>query len=302
MQINDRVGFSALKPNHHQFTAFAHVVREGSFSRAAERLGVSQSAVTQHVAKLEKSIGMKLLRREQNGVSLTRAGQSLFELADRRVTLDDLIVEKIQGFASLERGYLSVIANAPRPALPVIASFQKAYPKVEIDFTLYDWTQAMAMLRDRKVDIAIVTEPDRVGDCISLPISEVRYVAYVPEGHKLAGRHTITLTDLAEETVLIPEEGSFTARIVERKLKQHGRQFPNRMRTTTFPVMKEAILHGVGVGIFLDDSGFPGDGLVAVQVEELPETYVTKLVVPKDKWDLGIVQRFVELVEVSTLR
>lgn len=291
-----------MKTNHHQFTAFAHVVREGSFSRAAERLGVSQSAVTQHVAKLEKSIGMKLLRREQHGVSLTRAGQTLYELADRQVTLDELILERIQGFASLARGYLSVIANAPRPALPVIASFQKAYPNVEIDFTLYDWTQAMALLRGRKVDIAIVTEPDRMGDCISQTIGNTCYVAYVPEHHRLAGKPSVSFADLAVETVLIPEEGSFTARIVERKLKQCGLQFPYRMRTTTFPVMKEAILHGVGVGIFLDDSGFPGDGLVAVPVDELPEIYATKLVVPKDKWDLRIVQRFIELVEVSSVR
>ena len=289
-----------MKTNHHQFTAFAHVVREGGFSRAAERLGVSQSAVTQHVAKLEKSIGMKLLRREQHGVSLTRTGQKLYELADRWVTLDELILERIQGFASLARGYLSVIANAPRPALPVIAAFQKAYPNIEIDFTLYDWTQAMALLRDRKVDVAIVTEPDRMGDCISQSIGTARYVAYVPERHRLARQRAVSLLELSKETVLLPEEGSFTARIVERKLKQCGLHFPNRMRTTTFPVMKEAILHGVGVGIFLSDSGFPGDGLVAVPVDELPESYAIKLVVPKDKWDLRIVQRFTELVEVST--
>lgn len=284
-----------MKANHHQFTAFAHVIREGSFSRAAGRLGVSQSAITQHVAKLEHTVGMKLLRRGPDGISLTRAGHELYELADRQVTLDGLIKEKLEGYAALARGHLAIIANAPRPALPLIAQFQKAYPNVEVDFTLYDWTQAMALLRNRQVDVAVVTEPDRMGECVSRSITKASYVAYVPDEHQLADRQCISLHDLAKETVLIPEEGSYTARFVGQKLKQHGLDFPRRMRTTTFPVMKEAILHGVGVGIFLADSGFPGDGLAGVPITELPETFETKIVVPKDKYGLRIVAGFTEL-------
>ena len=288
-----------MKANHHQFTAFAHVVREGSFSRAASRLGVSQSAVTQHVTKLEQTVGMKLLRRGRDGISLTRAGHELYDLADRQVTLDGLIQEKLEGYAALARGHLAIIANAPRPALPLIAAFQKAYPNVEVDFTLYDWTQAMALLRSRQVDVAVVTEPDRMGECVCQSICSSAYVAYVPEGHRLADRVSVSLQDLAEETVLVPEEGSYPSKLIARKLKQHALQFPRRMRTTTFPVMKEAILHGVGVGIFLADSGFPGDGLLSLPVDELQERYETQLVVPRDKWDLRIVRSFSDLAELG---
>ncbi|MEJ8560569.1 LysR family transcriptional regulator [Yoonia sp. GPGPB17] len=286
-----------MKTSHNQFSAFAHVVREGSFSRAADRLGVSQSAVTQHVAKLEQTVGMKLLQRGSDGLSLTRAGRELYDLADRQVTLDGLIKEKLEGYAALERGHLAVIANAPRPALPLIAAFQKTYPNIEVDFALYDWTQAMALLRGRQVDVAVVTEPDRMGDCVSRSVTTARYVAYVPDNHRFAQQQCISLRDLAEETVLIPEEGSYTARFVARKLKDHAITFPRRMRTTTFPVMKEAILHGVGVGIFLADSGFPDDGLTGVPILELPEFFETKIVVPKDKWGLRVVAGFAELAD-----
>ena len=72
-----------MRPNHHQFTAFAYVVRESSFSAAAERLGVSQSAVTQQVAKLEREVGAQLLIRGRDGVEVTATGQELYALADR---------------------------------------------------------------------------------------------------------------------------------------------------------------------------------------------------------------------------
>ena len=63
-----------MRPNHHQFIAFSYVVREGSFSAAARRLGVTQSTVTQHVSKLEELVGSELLLRRRDGVSLTPTG------------------------------------------------------------------------------------------------------------------------------------------------------------------------------------------------------------------------------------
>ena len=77
-----------MRPNHHQFIAFAHVVREGSFSAAAARMGVTQSTVTQHIANLEKAAGTLLLRRGRDGVELTPAGQEFYDLADRMAALE----------------------------------------------------------------------------------------------------------------------------------------------------------------------------------------------------------------------
>ena len=94
-----------MRANHHQFVAFAYVVREGSFSAAANRLGVTQSAVTQHVAKLEKQVGSQLLLRSRDGVSLTRTGQELYDLADRLVTLDSSIRERLEGYEAMSRGH-----------------------------------------------------------------------------------------------------------------------------------------------------------------------------------------------------
>ncbi|SEQ60423.1 LysR family transcriptional regulator [Thalassovita taeanensis] len=286
-----------MRPNPHQFAVFAYVVREGSFTRASNRLGLSQSAVTQHVAKLEKQIGARLLHRGREGVALTRTGQEFYELADRLVTLDALIHEKIDGHASLEKGHLTVIANAPRPALGLIARFRKAYPAIQVRFTLFDWTEAMRLLRTRQVDVAIVTAPDRTGDCFQQRISTARYMLYMPSDHPLAMKAEVSLHDLMTETLLIPEEGSFTERKVNEALDREKIVLPHTMQTTTFPVMKEAILHGVGLGIFLENSAYPNEGVVDRPITEMREKFDTVLVVPADKSDLKVVRSFIGMVD-----
>ncbi|WP_420391775.1 LysR family transcriptional regulator [Acuticoccus sp.] len=284
-----------MRLNPHQFAAFAHAAREGSFSRAAARLGLSQSAVSQHVASLERTIGASLLVRSRSGLTLTPAGRDFFELADRYATLDQLIGEKVEGYRTLGRGHLNVIANAPRPALELLAAYKRANPNVEVSFTLFDWTSAMRLLRERQVDVGIVTEPSAMKDCIVAEIGRARYVAYVPVDHPMATRRSVSVTDLKRETVLLPEEGSFTQRIVSRKLSKLGERFDNVIRTTTFPLMKEAVLHGVGIGIFLSDAMHPSTRITTLAIDELPESYATCLVAPADKARIFAVRAFLDV-------
>ncbi|MHC0052503.1 LysR family transcriptional regulator [Actibacterium sp. D379-3] len=286
-----------MRPNFHQFAAFAHAAREGSLSRAAARIGVTQSAVTQHLNNLERTLGTRLLLRRRDGVELTRAGQTFYELADRLVTLDQLISEKIDGYRDLGTGHLSIIANAPRPALGYIAAYRARHPDVEIQFTLYDWTRAMRLLRERQVDLAIVTEPEKLDAFVSRPVGHARYVAYMRPDHPLAAAQQVSLADLAHDTVLLPEEGSFTERVVKRKLAAKGLSLTRLVRATTFPVMQEAVLHGVGIGLFLDDSAHPSTAIVTRPVIEMPEAHCTCVVTPADKHDLRLVQSFLDIVQ-----
>jgi len=284
-----------MRPNHHQFNAFAHVVREGSFSKAAARLGVTQSTITQHVAKLEQMVGAQLLVRSKAGVSVTRTGQEFYDLADRLVTLDHLIGEKLEGFASLTAGHLSIIANAPQPALAVVKRFTDLHPEVQIDFTLYDWTTSMAMLRNRLVDIALITDPQKSDDWISHKLAEKTYVAYVPASNPLAQRTTLSLRDIVKETVIFPEEGSLTERVVSRALKSAGLELGQVMRTTTFPVMREAVLQGIGIALFLSESTLVREGIVEIPVEELVDIHEVYAVVPRDRASLRLIQSFADV-------
>ena len=148
-----------MRPNTYQLTALAMVVRQGSLTAAAQKLGVSQSAVTQHLQNLEALVGAKILIRGQDGLSLTRTGREVFELAERHVTLDRIIAERLTGFADLKEGHLRIIANTPMPALSLIAKFNARWPDIQIEFTLLDWNTAIEKLRSREADIALIFEP-----------------------------------------------------------------------------------------------------------------------------------------------
>ncbi|WP_085901253.1 LysR family transcriptional regulator [Kiloniella majae] len=282
-----------MRPNSHQIIAFAHAVREGSFSAAAVKLQVSQSAVSQHISKLENIIGSKLFLRDREGFTLTKTGSEFFDLADRYLTLDRLLEEKLTRYSQLGEGHLTIIGNAPLPALGYISRFNRAHPNVEINFTLYDWTTSAALLRNRKVDIAFITEPPISDEWVYQKVATCRYVLYVPQTHRFAKYKSISLHELKAEALLLPEKGSLTEKEVRAVLKRENIQIKRIIKTTTFPVMKEAILHDVGLGIFLDNSTTSDDTLSVIPIREMTKDYDISIVIPKDKYDLRLIQSFV---------
>ena len=240
-----------MRPNHHQFVAFAYVVREGSFSAAAARMGVTQSTVTQHISNLEKAAGTLLLRRGRDGVELTPAGQEFYDLADRMAALEAEVSERLEGFNAMKSGRLTVIGNAPQPALRLIANFLRRFPDIEVSFSLYDWSTATQMIRNRLADIALITDPPESDIWERIPIERVEYVLYCPLGHPLSERDSVSLRDLAAETVIVPEKGSLTRRVLEDACRTHRIALQRIVTMTTFPLMYEAVLQGVGVAVAL---------------------------------------------------
>lgn len=286
-----------MSANTHQMRSLAYVVREGSVSAAARRMGVSQSAVSQHIGKLEARVGAPLLVRGPDGVALTPVGQEIFQLADDFAALDQQIDERLRGHADVERGQLTIIANAPQPALSMIARYTDAYPLVSVDFKLLDWAAAMDRARTKQVDIAIITDPTDHTDLYVRPIKRTRYVCYVRADHMLASRSEVALTDIVEQTLLLPERGSLTRRVVTKALAKADVS-PRRIVTmTTFPVMKEAILQGIGVGIFLEASSVKDDKLRELPITDIRQSYFTCVIVPKHKVALRITQSFLSLVD-----
>ena len=283
-----------MRANHHQFVAFAYVVREGSFSAAAARLGVTQPAVTQHVGKLEKQVGSQLLVRSRDGISLTRTGQEFYDLADRLVALDSEISERLEGYEAMARGHIKIIANAPLPALKAISLFRQAYPEVEIDFSLYGWTTATSLLRERRADVGLITDPPHSDDWERVMVQKNQYVAYLSQASPLAARGILSFKDLQEETIILPETGSLTERVVREAQHKSGVYFQRTIKMTTFPLMCEAVLQGAGIAIFLGKSGLISRGLAEVPVAELTQQHETAVVAPKDRAKLRLVKAFIE--------
>lgn len=287
-------GSNLMKISSQQIAAFTEVFRQRSVSEAAAVLGVTQSAVTQHLAKLEQRVGTTLFIRYRSGLQPTKAAQELFELTDRIDVLEKLVAEKIDAYSGLTDGNLSIVANAPRPAMPLIAKFKQHYPGVKVTFTLMSWTATMQRLQARDVDIAISTEPDSLPGMFQKELTRTRLMAMLRREHPLASRKALKMADLANEIMILPEDGTLTQREITKASTLAGVRFSNAIQMTTYPVMKEAVLHGLGIGIFLEDSVFPSPDVVFRPVSELNSTFATFVVTTSDKKDLRLVQAFLD--------
>lgn len=282
-----------MRPNHTQFLAFAHVVREGSFSAAAARLQVTQSTITQHIAKLEQSVGTLLLLRSRNGVRLTPAGQEFYDLADRMIALESEVSERLQGFTDMKNGRLNVIGNAPQPALRIIARFRQRFPDIQVNFGLHDWTTATNMIRGRLADVGLITDAPEADMWQRIFVESVDYVLYCRNDHRFARLRSVSLRDLASETLILPEKGSLTRRVVEAACKSHRVTLRRVVSMTTFPLMYEAVLQGIGVAIFLRNSSLIRNAVSEIPVSELDRSHDTYLIATKDRVRLKLVAEFI---------
>lgn len=284
-----------MRPNHHQFEAFAYVVREGSFSAAAARLGVTQSTITQHVANLERGVGTLLLLRGRDGVELTPTGQDFYDLADRMVALSAEVTERLEGFNAMKEGRLKIIGNAPQPALKIIARFQRQFPDIRVDFGLYDWTTAKSMISNRLADVGLITDAPEHEQWERIHIESARYVIYCRRDHPFAKRSKVSLSELEQETVIIPEKGSLTRRLLDQACDRYTISLKRLASMTTFPLMCEAVLQGIGVALFLKNSSLIKDKLCEIDIEEMPEARNTSLIATKDRTRLKLVSEFINV-------
>ena len=286
---------SQLKASPHQIAAFTHAARERSFSKAAAALNVTQPAVTQHVAKLEEMIGARLFIRRRSGLELTRAAKELFEISDRIHVLEQLLTERMRDYSELDSGQLTIVANAPCPAMGLISDFKRLYPGVHIDFSLGVWNDTMAQVKEREIDIGIITEPDDVDGMFKLEIDRTRYVALVRKNHPLAKKKSVLMKELARESLILPERGSLTRRVFEQRMNDLELEAGSVTSVSTFPLSKEAVLHGVGVAVILEGAYSPSSRLKSVPIRDWNETFRTYIVCPSDKKELRLVRSFLDL-------
>ncbi|MEM9782296.1 MAG: LysR family transcriptional regulator [Pseudomonadota bacterium] len=284
-----------LKPSPHQITAFTESARQRSFSAAAKVLGVTQSSITQHVAKLEGLVGTQLFTRQRDGLVLTKAGRSLFDLTDQMRSLEESVYEHLTRFGSLKAGYLRIIANAPRPALKYIAAFNRQHPGIEVSLSLGTWEHLSESLRNRDCDLAFMTDPPTNHGLETRVITHVPYRAYLPVSHPLASCGGLRLKALVDEVLIVPEDGSLTQRIVRQSFAAAGLPLPRFLKAGTFPLVKEAILHGGGVGIMLEDSVYDDPRLVGLAIKGMNQRYSIHLMTQPERRNLRMISRFYDL-------
>ena len=194
-----------------RYIALQKIVECGSFSKAAESLGYSQSAISQMIASLENELSIKLLNRNRTGVKLTLEGEELYPYLERTIYQYLVTQEKVKEIRGLETGIirmgtLSSISAHWMPGL--LKEFQERYPGVEFVIHQGDYTSIQEWIKTGAIDFGFVN-PKAVNNIETVVLKEGAMLAVVPENHPLAKKEVIDLKDLAAEPFILLEEGHY---------------------------------------------------------------------------------------------
>jgi DNA-binding transcriptional LysR family regulator len=208
-----------------QLAAFCAVVERKSFSQAADRLGVTQPAVSLQIRSLEQRLGRQLLDRSGRRVEPTEAGRRLYASAQRLLTAEEHLLEDLDAddegaiTGTLELGASTGPGGTVVPLL--LCDFQEQHPEVRVRLTVSDTQTVVDRVADRELELGIVGAGRRHRGVAFEPFFRDEVVLACPSGHRFAGK-TISLDDLKSEKLIVMQEGAGVRQVIEDELRKAG--------------------------------------------------------------------------------
>jgi DNA-binding transcriptional LysR family regulator len=236
-----------------QLAAFCAVVERKSFSQAAERLGVTQPAVSLQVRSLEKRLGRKLLDRSGRRVEPTEAGAALYRSAQRMLQLEEQLVDELQAADGGDLGGTLHVGASTGPGSTVVpvllCEFQRANPTVAVSLSISDTLSVVERVAERELELGVVGAARRHRGVVFEPFFRDEVVLAVPPGHKFANG-TVTVAQLRDERLIVMQEGAGVRQVLEDELRKTGvrlRDLEPRLELGLQESAKAAVVAGYGV-------------------------------------------------------
>jgi len=233
-----------------------HLVEEGSFSRAAKRVFLTQPALTKHIKNLEDSVNARIVNRENMGISLTPEGSVLYDYARRILKLRDEAKEKILRIKENESGNIFVSASTI-PAtyiLPhLLNEFKKLFPDIRAYIQANDSEETLGMILNNQAEIGFIGKQTLNRKLNVGPLWMDTLVLAVPADHPWQKKDYVTLDEVSKEPFIIREIGSATREILEEYLLKNTDKSLSKFNIVcemgSSEAVKEAIIAGLGASI-----------------------------------------------------
>ncbi len=208
-----------------QLAAFCEVVERRSFSQAAEKLGVTQPAVSLQVRALEKRLGTQLLDRSGRRVEPTQAGLRLYRGAQRLLALEEQVVAEVADESEGELAGTFELGASTGPGGIVLAhllpEFAERNPLLHISLRVFDTQTVVEKVADRELELGVVGAARRHRGVAFEPFAHDRVVLACPPGHPFAGRD-ITIDELRSANLIVMQEGAGVRQMIEDELRGSG--------------------------------------------------------------------------------
>jgi DNA-binding transcriptional LysR family regulator len=246
-----------------QLQAFCAVVEKKSFSQAAEKLGVTQPAVSLQVRSLEQRLGQTLLDRSGRRVEPTEAGRRLYRSAQRLLALEEQLFEEVAAGEGALAGTLAIGASTGPGAhlVPILlCEFQRAHPELSVSLSIWDTQTVIDRVAERDLELGVVGALRRHRSLDFEPLVRDQIVLAVPPGHRAAGG-TLTVEELRAETLIVMQEGAGVRQVVEEELRRAGlrlRGVVPKLELGLQESVKSAVAAGYGVA-FISRTAIEGE-------------------------------------------
>src|SRR6476660_7461900 len=206
-----------------QLAAFCAVIEKKSFSQAAERLGVTQPAVSLQIRALEKRLGVQLVDRSGRRVEPTEAGQRLYRNAQRVLAAEEQLFDELaEGERIAGRLELGASTGPGGSVVPVLlGELARTHPELSVALTVADTHRIVELVADRALELGVVGFARRHRSVVFGPPFRNEVVLATPPGHPFAGR-TVSLDELREATLIFMQEGAGVREVIEDELRGVG--------------------------------------------------------------------------------
>ena len=286
-----------------QLQAFCEVVTQRSFSKAAERLGVTQPAVSLQVRALEKRLGQQLLDRSGRRVEPTEAGLRLYRGAQRLLALEEQILDEVAAEGEGELHGTLTIGASTGPGNVVLSrllcAFQQANPELHVALLVADTQRIVELVADRSLELGVVGASPRHRGVQFEPFFRDEVVLAVPHDHGFADR-AVSLEELRDEPLVLMQEGAGVRQVIDDELREAGvrlRDLDVRLELGLQESARTAVLAGYGI-TFISRSAVEADiaaGTISVaRVDGLDASREISLVRAAGRAESRVGQAFVD--------
>jgi len=267
-----------------QLRTFLAIAETRSFTRAAQRVHLTQAAVSAQIKALETEMGTPLFARVNKKVYLTEAGEALRGRAARMLREHDEAVFALSELSQAGRGRLrlgTASTMASRHPLPaILAEIKREHPRAQITVARGTSAEIVARILRNDLDLGLVSLPVEASDICTEVLQRDRLVALLPPGHALARQRAVTAAQLAAEPLILGEEGGNTRRLIDLFFEKAGVRPQVTMELGSVTSIKRMVEHGLGVSIVPRSSAreeTTAGRLLAVPVRDL-----------QARWELGL--------------
>ena len=234
------------------------VADQRHFGKAAARCFVSQPTLSAQLKKLEEDLGVQLVERAPNNVSLTAAGEEIVARARRILEASDEVVALAHNQRDPLAGPLRVAllpTIGPYLLPQVTPQIRKALPRLELRLYEYQTAQILEKLRVGELDLGILALPVDLTGLESRELYREAFLLAVPEHHPLAARQTVRTADLEDQTLLLLEDGHCLRDQALEVCSRVGAREQQDFRATSLETLRQMVATGAGVTLLPELAG-----------------------------------------------